>query len=765
MPVRNRSALALLILINAAVFSSFPAYGSMTKLLGQKFEQFGPRINNLCVKMYNDTNRILQGLETGEVDFIDWTPTQTVIEKWSQPPYNEIIALKDYPQAGMYILDLNNNETIPSYTDWRSPTSYTEFRHAIAHLVNKTRIITEILKGYGLPMPTPVMPWLGEWFNPNADQHPYNLTEAASILDAAGFVQGSTPNPNYNSSKPRSAQFMRMYPSGHEKAGQDLDELIFYVRYDDTKRLNAAYITRDEMLSAGIPVRLRGPIRIQELQDKIYRYGDYHLFTGGWVFTLYPDYLYYLYHSENYGIGYHYPNYNNVHDDELDHWLEILINATNEDVAKTACFEAQRRLAEIAGVVPLWSPLEVKAYRMFSDRAPSGWTGIVNEKNLGVDGWWTFLNIHSNDSGQGGTVNYGLMSPIDKLNPIDFGWSGEVAILTKVYDSLLNVNPFTLSLMPWLAKSCEVGTWFNRESDANCTKFTFHLQNGVYWHDGTPFTSEDVKFSIDYLLNYKSWSIPPPPAPSEYYLVSDVKSVDAPDPNTVIIYMDVQSYWTLYNIGSLLIIPKHIWKSIPTQDALGTMPDPNLIGTGPFKLVEHMPNDHILMEANANYFKYCPIQISINTSSRKVQSAASVGFNLTVINCFSEVNTTITFSVYFDETLVENRTLTLLPFAQTELGTYSTGPLTTGLHEIRVEHTSDSWLNRTCLQRVSIVVSISEDVNDDFKVDGKDISMIAKAFGSQLGHERWDSRVDINKDQKVDGKDIGKVARKFGWTW
>jgi len=63
------------------------------------------------------------------------------------------------------------------------------------------------------------------------------------------------------------------------------------------------------------------------------------------------------------------------------------------------------------------------------------------------------------------------------------------------------------------------------------------------------------------------------------------------------------------------------------------------------------------------------------------------------------------------------------------------------------------WLNWT----------ISEDVNLDLKVDGKDIALAALAFGTVPNGPRWNPNADINQDGKIDGKDIALVAMKFGW--
>lgn len=57
------------------------------------------------------------------------------------------------------------------------------------------------------------------------------------------------------------------------------------------------------------------------------------------------------------------------------------------------------------------------------------------------------------------------------------------------------------------------------------------------------------------------------------------------------------------------------------------------------------------------------------------------------------------------------------------------------------------------------------DMNSDGKVDIKDISIAAKAFGSYPGHPRWAPVADINKDNKIDIRELAMVARNFGKTW
>jgi hypothetical protein len=65
----------------------------------------------------------------------------------------------------------------------------------------------------------------------------------------------------------------------------------------------------------------------------------------------------------------------------------------------------------------------------------------------------------------------------------------------------------------------------------------------------------------------------------------------------------------------------------------------------------------------------------------------------------------------------------------------------------------------------NVTVRLMFDVNGDGKIDGKDISIAAKAFGTRPGMLRWNPDVDFNQDGKIDGKDISMIARHFGQSY
>ncbi len=119
------------------------------------------------------------------------------------------------------------------------------------------------------------------------------------------------------------------------------------------------------------------------------------------------------------------------------------------------------------------------------------------------------------------------------------------------------------------------------------------LRSNVKWHDGAPFTADDVKFTLD-LLNdphFRAWSR------NGYDLITDVK-VESP---TEISWRLQKPYAPLPSILSwTFIVPAHILSK--TSDP-NTAPFNNApVGTGAFKWSERQAGDHITLVANENYF-------------------------------------------------------------------------------------------------------------------------------------------------------------------
>ena len=128
--------------------------------------------------------------------------------------------------------------------------------------------------------------------------------------------------------------------------------------------------------------------------------------------------------------------------------------------------------------------------------------------------------------------------------------------------------------------------------------YTFHLNEGVKWHDGEDFTSEDVKFTYEQILA------------NEGYLAGDLSAVDTmecPDENTIVITLKESKGSFLSSLAwyGNHILPKHLYEGVDdwsTCEAATTNP----VGTGPFKFVEAQSGVNVVLEKNEDYFAGAP---------------------------------------------------------------------------------------------------------------------------------------------------------------
>lgn len=539
----------------------------------------GPRVDNLLIKIYPNYNAMVQAFEAGQIDLFDSALNSTLKNKYSTPPWNSTIELGQFSEVAMYEVDLNNNATIPTYPNWSSPTSFQAFRHGIAHLADKSDYVNSIIHGYGTVLNTPVMPWMTEWYNPLADPHPFNRTEAARILDAGGFADSNGDG-------------IRDYSPDHEKAGENLDPLNFFSSVEDPDRIAVAQALTSEMLLIGIPVNLT-VANWSTVFHNVIENKDFNLYVGK------QD----MYNSDisadttavsfsnlysSYALGVYGANYVHFNNTEFNNSVEALRNASDSATAIMAAKEAQRILAEQVGIIPLFARIGYKANA-------NTWTNIVNENGNGVDNWWTFLTAYLESQPTGGTLAYGITGDPYGLNPL-FTYSPAQQMITYlVYESLLRVRNLGQPISR-IASGWTTDTWLNPYTGSIATKVVYHLNNNIYFHDGVQLTAQDVKFSIEYMKTHKIGN--------NYAKVANVHHVDAPDAYTVEVYENDINRWALQWVGSIPIIPKHRWQSIVNPNT--SMPEPTMTGSGPFKFVEYVQNDHVLLTANRDFFLQFP---------------------------------------------------------------------------------------------------------------------------------------------------------------
>jgi len=156
----------------------------------------------------------------------------------------------------------------------------------------------------------------------------------------------------------------------------------------------------------------------------------------------------------------------------------------------------------------------------------------------------------------------------------------------KIYESLLRWTP-DLKPLPGLAKSWTIS------KDGKV--YTFDLQTGVKWHDGKPFTADDVVFSIDKFLRSEH--------PRARVIINQfVASVKALSPTKVEIRLKepFAPFLKSFVSDNMPMVPKHIYDG---TDYKTNPANQHPIGTGPFMFKEWKKGSYIILERNPNYWQ------------------------------------------------------------------------------------------------------------------------------------------------------------------
>lgn len=309
--------------------------------------------------------------------------------------------------------------------------------------------------------------------------------------------------------------------------------------------------------------------------------------------------------------------------------LSLLAAACGSPVASTAPSAASRAPSEAPSAAGSVAP---------SDAASAEPSGPVAEAEPILPG-----DARLVPGTPGGTFTGAFVGPccvgVDNMNPMSAG--GDYEFLHFVWEHLVtySVVPNTVStnpfsglygpLVPELADEWSV-------SDDQLT-WTFKLHPGVKWHDGTDFTSADVKFSFELCLDAKVGPCYPGGSMKSIEgaedviagTTTDLVGVETPDPLTVTITTSQPNALLPYNVMDLFILQKSSVEPIPreTMEKNDYFRTPGkAIGTGPFKVSAYSAGQSMELTRNDDYWRAKPYLDNIIRREFKDTASALIAF-------------------------------------------------------------------------------------------------------------------------------------------
>ncbi|MBQ2287813.1 MAG: ABC transporter substrate-binding protein [Lachnospiraceae bacterium] len=171
---------------------------------------------------------------------------------------------------------------------------------------------------------------------------------------------------------------------------------------------------------------------------------------------------------------------------------------------------------------------------------------------------------------KGGEITVGITQDLDSLDPHNMVAAGTREVMYNVFEGLVKADS-NGNLVPAVASDYDIS------KDAK--EYTFILRDGITFHDGSPVTVEDVKYSIERYAGINSSAF------------SSLAAVEIIDESTVKVVLN-EGNTEFLSMLTLEIVPQSNEANFAT----------NPIGTGPFKFVSYTPGQDFVVEAYDGYW-------------------------------------------------------------------------------------------------------------------------------------------------------------------
>jgi ABC-type transport system substrate-binding protein len=475
----------------------------------------------------------------------------------------------------------------------RFPTNMTGYRLALAYALDKSLVVERAQGGLAQPMDNPIpLPYDFWTFEGQMTSHFYaeDIVSANATLDATHIID--TPDSPHPGWRYYDADMSGDWSVG-DRPGNVMAPFGLKIELLASIQSNPAIQACLTQLEGMEKCGLQGEL-VEFDPDVLF----WSPFSGGeWNFGCLrwyinppgiPILLDSMFHSEGRQNSYWY----RLNNSQYDYNCTMFMTAPTRLEARNWAWNCCRILMEEMPMIVCYNEEYTHAYRT------DIWEGFVNQVGMNRMGGnsYTYQSIRLKPEAGG---PFGCL-PTDYVTVLSDGMDFRNTILSNskssqivfnlIYSQLWRIDP--LDPLTRGAPDLAYG-WSLEHTNASGDvqegmKYTFHLYENITWHDGTPFTSEDVQYSLMTIH------------PRGTYTADNVVSiyrVDTPNEHTVEIFSNSSGYVTFTEATSIQILPKHIWSQYePGNFTWSPETQEELTGTGCYKWNTRVAGQYIILD-------------------------------------------------------------------------------------------------------------------------------------------------------------------------
>lgn len=504
-------------------------------------------------------------------------------------PHQSVPELQANPDIGV-TSELGNSYRQFTMNCDRFPTNITGYRRALSYALNKYAVVMDSRGGFAQVMDNPIPLAFEFWtYEDQMTTHYYSedIVSANATLDAAHIID--TPDSPHPGWRYYDADLSGTWTEGIDKRGDDWApdglRIDIFVSQGYEPAIQAGLVLVESMEKCGLMGDLAEPwgwIPFSEWSSGCFSWsinppGD-------------PTLLYDFFYSES-GNNRFFYRFNNS---EYDYNCSRFMDASTRLEARNWAWNCCRILMKEMPMIVCYNDEYTHAYRTDT------WEGYVNwvTRNRMGGNPYTFQQIRLKEDAGGPfgcipteyvTV---LSDGMDFTNTILSSSRYTQTIMGLIYSTLWSVDPLDpfSEPAPDLAYNWTIQPTVASGDIQEGMKYTFHLHDNITWHDGTPFNSADVQYSLMTIH----------PSISSYYTADNVERiyrVDTPDNHTVEIYSNSTGYVEFTESTSVQILPKHIWSPYESGNFSWSPVTPeDFTGTGCFRWVSRITGQEIILD-------------------------------------------------------------------------------------------------------------------------------------------------------------------------